>query len=60
MATFEERFFVESRNPARRLWRDLRLLAHLGGLAWKWATTGRRRRKKYRACEAAGEPYWLD
>ena len=60
MASFEERFFLETRNPAKRLWRDLRLLHYLFRLAWGWLTVGGRVRRKYRVLAARGETFRVD
>ncbi len=58
--SFDERFHLTRPGRLRALWRDLRLLAMLGGIAWKNATAGRRVRKRYLDCKARGEPFWID
>lgn len=58
--SFDERFHLTRPGVFRALWRDARLLAMLGGIAWKNATLGRRVRRRYLDCKARGEPFWLD
>ena len=58
--TFDELYHVTRRGLWPRLRRDVRLAAHLAGIAWKNATIGRRVRRDYLARRARGEPYWLD
>lgn len=58
--SFDERFHLTRPGILRALWRDLRLLAMLGGIAWKNATLGRKVRRRYLECKAQGEPLWVD
>ncbi len=58
--SFDERFHLTRPGILRALWRDLRSLAMLGGIAWKNATIGRRIRRRYLECKAQGEPFWID
>ena len=43
-----------------RLSRDARLLWFLAAMAWRNLTLGRRVRRRYRACMAASEPFYVD
>ena len=58
--TFEELFHETRPGLYWRLRRDLRCLAFLGKLVVMNLTLGRKVRRKYLACKAAGEPFWLD
>lgn len=58
--TFEERFHELRPGLYRRLRRDLRCAAYLGAFFWRYAIFGAKVRRKYKACEASGEPFWLD
>lgn len=58
--SFDERFHLTRPGRLRALRRDLRLLLMLAGIAWKNVTVGRRIRRRYLACKARGEPFWLD
>jgi hypothetical protein len=40
--------------------RDLRCAIFLGAFFLRYLTFGGKIRRRYRACEAAGEPFWLD
>ncbi len=60
LPSFEERFHEMRPGAHWRLWRDLRCAAFLAGMIWRNLTLGRRVRRKYLACKAAGEPFWLD
>lgn len=58
--TFEERFHEMRPGLHWRLWRDVRCAVYLAAFFWRYLTFGGKVRRKYRACKAAGEPYWLD
>jgi hypothetical protein len=60
MKSFEERFCVTRPGLAPRLARDAKLLWFLAGMAWRNLTLGGRVRRRYRACLARGEPYFVD
>lgn len=60
MKSFEERFCVTKPGIWPRLSRDARLLWFLLGMAWRNLTLGGRVRRRYRACMAAGEPFYVD
>ena len=60
MKSFEERFCVTAPGLGPRLARDARLLWFLLGMVWRNLTLGRRVRRRYRACMAKGEPYFVD
>ena len=58
--TFEEMFHETRPGLGPRLSRDLRCLVFLGKMVLMNLTLGRKVRRKYLACKAAGEPFWLD
>ena len=58
--SFEEMFHETRPGLHWRLWRDIRCAAFLGILVLRNLTYGRRVRRKYLTCKAAGEPFWLD
>ncbi|MCW5772233.1 MAG: hypothetical protein KIT16_11400 [Rhodospirillaceae bacterium] len=60
MASFEERFCVKRPGLLPRLGRDVRLAWFLAGMVWKNFLIGGRVRRRYRACMAKGEPYYVD
>jgi hypothetical protein len=60
MSSFEARFYLGEAGRWQRLRRDLRLVAHLLGLAWWWLVVGARVRRDYRAARQAGEMVRLD
>lgn len=60
MQSFEERFSVTRPGLGPRLARDARLFWFLAGLVWRNLTLGARVRRRYRACMARGEPYFVD
>ena len=58
--SFED-LFTETRPGWHwALWRDIRCLGFLGALVLRNLTLGRKVRRKFLACRAAGEPFWLD
>lgn len=57
---FDARFHVTEPGALKRLGRDLRLLKFLGGMLWMNLRVGSKVRRKYRACKAAGEPFYVD
>lgn len=57
---FEDLFHEMRPGLHWRLWRDVRCVLFLGTVLWRSLTLGRRVRRKYRACKASGEPFWLD
>lgn len=58
--TYEQRFHKIRPGLHWRLWRDIRCAAFLFALFLRYVTFGARVRRKYQACKAAGEPFWLD
>lgn len=57
---FEELFHEKRPGWHHALWRDIRCAVYLGSIIWRNITLGRAVRKKYLACKASGEPFWLD
>lgn len=60
MATVDERFHVRNGGLLRRLWRDLRLLWYLAGIAWRWFRAGGRIRRAYLRANATGQVVHID
>ena len=60
MSSFEERFYLGEASRRRRLGRDLRLAAHLLGLAWWWLVVGAGVRRRYRAAQRRGQVFPLE
>lgn len=58
--TFGEAFYLETRNPALRLWRNLRLAGYMARVVWTWAWTGGRVRRGVRRARRRGEVYHID
>ena len=58
--SFEEMFHETRPGLHWRLWRDVRCFLFLFILVLRNLTAGRKVRRKYAACKAAGEPFWLD
>ena len=58
--TFDEAFHETRPGLYWQLRRDVRCLLFLGKLVLMNLTIGRKVRRKYLACRAAGEPFWLD
>ena len=58
--SYDDRFHLKKPGVFRALWRDARLLWFLGTMAWRNLTVGRRVRRRYRACRAAGQPFYMD
>ena len=58
--TFDQRFIVKRPGLFPRLARDIDMMWYLAGMAWKNLTIGAKVRRRYRACQARGEPYWID
>jgi hypothetical protein len=60
MQSFEERFSVSRPGLGPRLARDAKLMWFLAGMVWRNLTLGAKVRRRYRACMAKGEPYFVD
>jgi hypothetical protein len=60
MKSFEERFCVTAPGAMPRLGRDIRLAWFLAGMLWRNLTIGGRVRRRYRACRAKDEPFFVD
>ena len=58
--SFEDLFHEMRPGLHWRLWRDIRCAVFLASVVWRNLTLGRRVRRKYLACKASGEPFWLD
>ena len=58
--TFQERYYLGTGGPGRRLWRDLRLLAYVAALGWRWLIVGGRVRRAYRRALRTGRPWYID
>lgn len=52
--------FTTSTSAWSRVWRDVRLLGHLGRQIVQYWTKGSRIRRSYRRKDDRGEVYWLD
>lgn len=60
MKSFEERFCVTRPGLLPRIGRDTRLLWFLAGMAWRNLTVGGKVRRRYRACVAKRQRYFVD
>ena len=60
MKSFQEDFYLETSSPARRLWRNLRLLGYVLQMVWVWAVPGGRLRARLRRARRTGEPVVID
>ena len=60
MSTFQEDFYLETSNPLRRLWRNLRLFGYVLRVLWLWAVLGGRVRRAVRRAGKAGDPFFID
>ena len=58
--SFGEEFYLTTRNPWRRLRRNLRLLGYIGFMAWVWLIVGGRVRRARRKALRGGQPYYVD
>jgi hypothetical protein len=58
--TFGERFYLTTRDPWRRLLRNVRLLGYIASLIWKWLVLGSRVRRACSKARRTGTPYFID
>jgi hypothetical protein len=58
--SFGEAFYLTTRNPWRRLLRNLRLFGYIGFLVWTWLVLGGRVRRARREARRSGRPYYID
>jgi len=58
--SFEELFHETRPGFHWALWRDVRCFFYLSMLVLRNLTVGRKVRRRYQECKAAGEPFWLD
>jgi hypothetical protein len=60
MNTFQQRYYLRTRNPLARCWRNVRLLGYIARVVWTWLFLGGRVRRALRRAEARGELYRID
>ena len=63
MKSFQEDFYLETSNPLRRLWRNVRLFGYVLQIVWFWAVRGGRVRRAVRSAGQtgkAGDPFFID
>lgn len=58
--SFEEMFHETRPGLYWRLWRDVRCFAFLAIFVLRNLIIGSKVRRRYLACKASGEPFWLD
>ncbi len=58
--SFGESFYLTTRNPWRRLLRNVRLLGYILFLGWTWLVLGGRVRRACQEAARSGEPYFVD
>jgi len=58
--SFGEAFYLTTRNPWRRLERNLRLLGYVAFMVWTWLVLGGRVRRARRRALRSGRPYYVD
>ena len=58
--TFGEQFYLTTRNPLRRLVRNIELLGYIAFLIWTWLIVGGQVRRARRRAERNGDPFYID
>lgn len=58
--TFGEQFYLTTRNPLRRLVRNIELLSYIAFLIWTWLVVGGRVRRARRRAERMGNQLHID
>ena len=60
MKTFQEAFYLETRNPLLRLSRNVRLFGYILRMIWFWGLLGGRVRRAVRRSQRSGHTYYID
>lgn len=60
MSSFQEDFYLETSNPLRRLWRNVRLAGYVLELVWFWLVRGGPIRRAVKRARRTGEPFFVD